>query len=744
MKARPIFLLLGAAGLLAAGLAVWVGWPRWTKAPEPELRPGAVTSESCRECHAAEYEAWRGSHHALAERSIDLEQDRPAFEPAHRFKAGSVTNEARLAQGRFEIVTRGPGLKLAAFAVDRVIGVDPVRQYLTAMPGGRWQAQEDSYGPSSNVWFDVFGGEDRQPGEWGHWTGRGMNWNSTCAVCHNTRLRKNYSEATDTYHTTMDEMGIGCAGCHAGMDAHLAWQRVHPGTKEKEPGAQKATASQILDNCGSCHARRQELTGEFAPGHGFFDDFQLQIPDETDTWLADGQIHGEDYEFSSFLGSKMSQRGVICLDCHNPHTAKTILPGNALCLRCHNGSNTNAPVIEPLAHSHHSAGNAGNDCISCHMPVTTYMQLHGRHDHGFTIPDPLLTKELNIPNACNRCHKDKPTEWSLAAVEKWYGQKMERPTRQRARWVAAAQRGDAQAENGLLRMLAPGREGFYWRAVAAGLLWRWPENGDVKSALLAAAKDPHPLVRERAVHSLEPAIDAGDETIIDALRPALADPFRSVRVAAAWTLRSVLDPQSEAGVDLKTMLDFNADQPTGQYRRAQYALARHDLPGALADLQRAIAWDPFSPPFRLAAAEVLQQMGRTNEAIGTLQELCRRDPQSEEGEFKLGLALADNGRIAEAATAFREAAKLGPNDALAWYNLGLAASALGQVEDSLAALDRAAALVPADAQIPYERARTLAKAGRYTEARGACRKALQLQADFGPAKELLEALPPPE
>ena len=51
------------------------------------------------------------------------------------------------------------------------------------------------------------------------------------------------------------------------------------------------------------------------------------------------------------------------------------------------------------------------------MPVTTYMQRHPRHDHGFTIPDPLLTKQFGVPNACNKCHTDKDTEWSLEALE---------------------------------------------------------------------------------------------------------------------------------------------------------------------------------------------------------------------------------------------------------------------------------------------------------------------------------------
>lgn len=672
---------------------------------------------------------------------MDVSLDRAAFDPPHFFKAGVKTNVARLGGGRFEIVTMGTTTNLEPYPVDRVIGVEPVRQFITALTNGRWQVHEDSYGPASNQWFDVFGADDRQPGEWGQWTGRGMNWNSTCAECHNTRLQKNYVDATDSYETSMDEMGVGCMACHAGMEEHDAWQRSHPGTKTAEPSLKKATATEVLDTCGSCHSRREDITGNFAPGHSFFDDYQLQILDETDTWFADGQVHGEDYEYTSFLGSKMSQRGVICIDCHNPHSGKTILPGNNLCLRCHNGSNTNAPVIDALSHSHHSVTNSGNLCISCHMPVTTYMQIHGRRDHGFTIPDPLLTKELGIPNACNRCHGDKSADWAASAADQWYGRKMQRHTRDRARWLAAAQKGDDSAKPQLIAMLKPANETFFWRAVAAGLLWRWPDDADVKAALMASLKDAHPLVRERAISSIQGAIDSGDEATAAAVRPLLDDPSRNVRAAAAWALRVSLDTESRAGGDLQAMLHFNADQPIGRYRLARFALSRHDTAEALADLQKSVAWDPYSPPFRLETADLLTQLGRTNDAIDELRELCRLQPQSEEGQFKLGLALADSGQIESAVAAFRQATKIDPGNALAWYNLGLATIAIGQVEESLTALGKAEALMPGDPQVPYERARTFARAGRYKDARATCQKILKAHPDFKPAAELLDALP---
>ena len=91
-------------------------------------------------------------------------------------------------------------------AVVRQFGESPLRQFLIPGPRGSFQATELAFDPHRGDWFDVYGAEDRRPGEWGHWSGRGMNWNSMCASCHNTRLRKNYDAKTDTYATAMAEM----------------------------------------------------------------------------------------------------------------------------------------------------------------------------------------------------------------------------------------------------------------------------------------------------------------------------------------------------------------------------------------------------------------------------------------------------------------------------------------------------------------------------------------------------------
>src|SRR5439155_11774902 len=152
---------------------------------------------SCRDCHQEPFDLWKTSHHALAERSLEPELDGAAFDPARAFKHGSQTSEARLDSGRFKIISTGAGGERQAFRVERVLGVEPLKQFLVPAANGRLQVTELAVDSRRGDWFDVYGDEDRQQGEWGHWTGRGMTWNAMCAACHNTRVRKNYQQSTD-------------------------------------------------------------------------------------------------------------------------------------------------------------------------------------------------------------------------------------------------------------------------------------------------------------------------------------------------------------------------------------------------------------------------------------------------------------------------------------------------------------------------------------------------------------------
>src|SRR5678810_1471435 len=66
-------------------------------------------------------------------------------------------------------------------------------------------------------------------------------------------------------------------------------------------------------------------------------------------YYLDGQIRDEDYEYGSFLQSKMYSKGVTCVNCHDAHSMNLKLEGNALCGSCHSPEKFNVP-----SHTFHS------------------------------------------------------------------------------------------------------------------------------------------------------------------------------------------------------------------------------------------------------------------------------------------------------------------------------------------------------------------------------------------------------
>ncbi|MEY4385834.1 MAG: hypothetical protein RLY20_1117 [Verrucomicrobiota bacterium] len=718
-------------------------------------------STSCKECHEDAFAAWAGSHHALAERKPSEAMDGAAFTPARTFHHGTQQTSVRKNGERFELVTAGLGGTNETFPVQRILAHNPLRQALVEFPGGRLQATEAAWDPRSNDWFNVYGTEDRKPGEWGHWTGRGMNWNSMCATCHNTRVRKNYDAASDSYHTAMVETGVGCESCHGPLKAHNDWQYANKGKGLKDPTLTKLSREQTFDTCAGCHSRRGEITGDPVPGDPFFDHHLLSIVDDSDLFYADGQIRDEDYEVSAFMGSRMFHKGVRCIDCHDVHTMKTKLPGNFLCLSCHGPGATNAPVINPVTHSHHRAfgydtngvlvnanladykpaqiKETGGECVNCHMPQTVYMQRHSRHDHGMTIPDPLLTKQFNLPNACERCHADKGTDWNLRYVEQWYGTNMNRPYRLRAQAVAQAKQGEAAGRDALLQMLETD-DIHYWRAVAANLLQRWSAEPAVNAALARQSNHTNALVRQMTVAALGPLAQAGDAAATNALRARLADPSRNVRVEAARHLGAALDTNSLAGREYLHLLAQHADQPLGQMQLGVFAFQRGNATNALPHFQTATKWDPFSPGIRHELAVALSQMGRAREAVAELEQAVKLAPRDAEFHYKLALALNEVGENERVITELEHAVKCDPNHPRAWYNLGLARAARGDNVGAETALVRAEAADPTDPAIPYARATVLIRQGRLAEARAAAQRALEINRNFPAAAALLQQL----
>ncbi|HVR75940.1 MAG TPA: tetratricopeptide repeat protein [Planctomycetota bacterium] len=736
-------LWLGVTGtitLVAAvgGVLVWRETPRFPpdagagRAGSGSLLPPAppngrredgafAGSAACGPCHPREVEAWRGSHHALAERPLDPARDGAAFHPPRKVRHGSRESTIGADDGRLALETDGQGGVKAWFTPVRVIGVAPLEQFLIPFPGGRFQAMSLAFDRLRDEWFDVFGTEDRQPHEWGYWSSRGMTWNSMCATCHMTALEKGYDPARDAYSTKWVEAGVGCEACHGPLAGHAGW---HAKAKLKgmdpshePPGLRpvngKVTDPRIIDTCGTCHARRAELTGAFRPGDDFLDHFYPVLPDSTDTYYPDGQVRDENYEYGSFLLSRMHAEGVRCVSCHDPHTGRTRKQGNDLCLGCHAGK------IDPGPHSRHDPAGTGGQCTACHMPVTVYMQRHPRRDHGFTIPDPLLTREYGVPNACNRCHSDRTVEWAISAMAERRSNAASRPSGARARAVARARLGLQEGFASLERLAREDRQPA-WRAVAAGLLGHSSRHPATHALLRDLLRDPSPLVRASAARALDP------EEAREGLRALLDDPVRIVRIEAAWALRRELRLDSRAGMDLDRQLREGCDQPQGALRLSMFLLDRGDANGAASWIEKAVEWDPGSPGFRQAQAVISATRGDTGGAIRALEEAAKLAPDNPEHPFELGLAHAEAGDLDLAIRHLARASEMEPRFARAWYNLGLARARNGLLAEGIEALQRAGVEDPSNADYPLARALVLLEHGLAAEAREAALEAVRI------------------
>lgn len=638
----------------------------------------SASSTSCTDCHADVTSGWRGSTHGRAEWGFDEPQSWPAGWEA------SI-----------------PPLDAPPVAA---IGVEPLFQLLVPHEGGRLQATSLAYDPAKQEWFDVFD-DVREPGDWGHWTGGAMTWNSQCATCHATFVAKGYDATTDSYATEQLEHGVSCVSCH-GTD--------HAATFD---------AAQVTDTCLSCHSLRAELTGTFRPGDAYLDHFAPTWVDLTDAFYADGQIHAESFEGTAFAGSRMHAAGVTCTACHDPHTGGLLRPGDALCEGCHQGM----PGFEP--HDPHPGGTVG--CVGCHMPVTTYMQRDPRHDHGFPSPDPGAPRELG-PDACTRCHTDRDRAWATEVAAAWWpGRTVDRSV---AMALAAARRGQPVVAADLIAALRSGQP--LGRRVSAALaLQVAADRAEVREELLTTLQSPEPALRIAAVRALAPHLDLPG--VQAALSARLADARRAVRVEAARALRHALTPDDPRAGDYVGYLTYNADQPVAMHEWGTWVFELGDAASAAQVLERAVTKDPRSPVLRDSAAVALSAVGEPRRAARHLRQAVELAADDAGLWMRLGLAEAGIGDLGAAAHALTRATELDPSLARAWYNLGLAELRRDHAAAGLQALRRARRAAPRDPELNYGLAASLWELGEHDEARVAAREVLALQPGHPGAEAIL-------
>jgi len=193
-------------------------------------------------------------------------------------------------------------------------------------------------------WFHlgdtVYGDEDIDPGNWLYWTNQAQNWNGMWADCHSTNLKKNYDPITRTYNTTWSEIDVSCEACHGPASEHITWANLPEGSRPMDVNTglvvrtSGLSSMELLNVCARCHSRRAIL-GDYEDDNSDLMNYMIPMLISQPLYFEDGQIMDEDYEFGSFTQSRMFTEEVMCSDCHDSHSARTIEPDNRLCLQCH-------------------------------------------------------------------------------------------------------------------------------------------------------------------------------------------------------------------------------------------------------------------------------------------------------------------------------------------------------------------------------------------------------------------------
>jgi len=722
-----------------------------------------VGARACTSCHAAESNAWQGSHHDVAMQEANASTVLGDFS-APDFVKGPETTSFAERDGRFFVTAPGPDGECTEYEVIYTFGYEPLQQYLVAFPGGRYQALSVAWDSrpadaGGQRWFHLHPDEEVLAGDPLHWSSPLANWNQQCADCHSTQLTKNYDRESRSYDTTWEALDVSCEACHGAASRHVATAEsgdqfdVNFGFERRLTGAGGwvmdvgTTARRLggpdpavqLDSCAPCHSRRGELVENRGPGETFSDVFRPALLEER-LYHDDGQIDDEVYVWGSFVQSKMHAAGVVCSDCHDPHSLKLEFEGNDLCTRCHDRKHYDAPE-----HHHHEMGTAGASCVECHMPSKTYMVVDPRRDHSLRIPRPDLSVELGTPNACNDCHDDQDAAWAAAAVDEWTGGK--RPPH-RGQAFHALRSSQPNGESALLALLADELQPPIVRATGLVDLAQRGSARAVEPATLAS-EDESALVVYAALQAADALQAAGliaPPQVIALAAPRLRHPRRIVRFEAARVLLqhhhqlSTTDREAydSAHAERLASLEFNADDPRALVELGYLQQSLGELEAAESTYREAIEIGPWYVEGYANLADLLRAQGRDADGAEALRQGLQHVADPGPLEFSLGLNLVRQERLLEAISHLRRATELRPDVARFAHVHAVALYSFGRVEFAANALGAALVHHPADLDLLNTQISVLDELGRVDEARELVKRLLEIDPSNQDARAYLE------
>jgi hypothetical protein len=136
----------------------------------------------------------------------------------------------------------------------------------------------------------------------------------------------------------------------------------------------KYLGGSAANTCAACHARRSTLVEHGATGAPLLDTHRPALLTPP-TYFADGQQRDEVFVWNSYLQTRMHQKGVTCMDCHDAHSLKLQIDGNTRTLptRCFRRPSTTG-----------TAGKRAPGASNATAGATTWWS--ARRDHAIRVP----------------------------------------------------------------------------------------------------------------------------------------------------------------------------------------------------------------------------------------------------------------------------------------------------------------------------------------------------------------------
>lgn len=667
---------------------------------------GYVGSEQCAGCHQSQFKDWQGSHHDMAMRHAKPDSVKGKFNNASIQSNNQISRFFKKGAQYWAHIA-GPDGKFNDYQISYTFGVYPLQQYMVEFPDGRvqlipfaWDNRKVEQG--GQRWFNLYPNQTQKHQEF-FWTNTGQNWNYMCADCHSTNVRKNFDVKKNTYKTAFSEINVGCEACHGPASDHIAWSNAPdekiqysgfvrnmstlvarwitvPGktTLQPESIAPNTAASQQTLVCAQCHSRHVQISdNDHVATRSLGDRYILNLID-AQRYYPDGQVYDEDYVYGSFLQSKMHEKGVVCSNCHNPHSATLALPKSAVCLQCHQKA-----AYANTEHHHHQDSSAGAECVNCHMPSTTYMQIDERRDHRWHIPRPDISKSLGTPDVCLSCHSDKNSDWSEEAIGAWQkasntslNNEEEKPF---APVFSAIDQGYGQAANALSHVAQNILHAPIIRASALARMDR-VINTNTVIAIARAVESDDELVRIGAIRGAQ-GIQGAERWRIVA--PLLEDSVLAVRNEAAAALAPLWQNLSKAQQgQLSTALneylstqDFNADRGFSHTNKGNVFVQQGRYAEAESAFKDSIRIEPHFANAYVNLADLYRLQQKTTESIEVLQSGEQACPENGNLPYSLGLAYIRTKDYKKAIKFLHKATLVEPDNPQFHYVYGLSLEA---------------------------------------------------------------------